>query len=262
MARQKICGIYKITNLITNKVYIGQAVDIKNRWACHRNHIQEKRTALQCAMYRYGIENFKFEILETCPRQQLNDLEIKYIQLYNSYIYSENSNGYNMTTGGDSAFERRVSEETKQKIRKALTGRKIHISEEGLQRRRQASKDIRHDVVVCNNIEYHSVSEFARVHNLINNTVRCWLAGRLKMPGEWYDKNLHYKYKHNNIIRRQDNYKSNSCTPIIYNNIIYDSKKDCAKALGVHVVTLNRWLNGTHNMPKHVKQAGLSLYKE
>ena len=42
MARQKICGIYKITNLITNKVYIGQAVDIKNRWACHRNHVQEK----------------------------------------------------------------------------------------------------------------------------------------------------------------------------------------------------------------------------
>ena len=49
---------------------------------------KKKRTALQCAMYRYGIENFKFEILETCPRQQLNDLEIKYIQLYNSYIYS------------------------------------------------------------------------------------------------------------------------------------------------------------------------------
>ena len=34
-----------------------------------------------------------------------------------------------MTTGGDSAFERRISEETKQKIRKTLTGRKIHISE-------------------------------------------------------------------------------------------------------------------------------------
>lgn len=95
-----MCGIYKITNKINGKTYIGQSIDISRRWNAHRNSInslQEPNT-LQAAFIKYGIENFDFEILEECLPRELNEKEIYYIQIYNSYKL-----GYNETTGGAGA---------------------------------------------------------------------------------------------------------------------------------------------------------------
>ncbi len=90
------CGIYKITNKINNKVYIGQSINIESRWVHHRNYnINHSHYALYQAFDKYGLENFIFEIIELCPQNQLNDREIYWINYYNSY-----QNGYNSTTGG------------------------------------------------------------------------------------------------------------------------------------------------------------------
>lgn len=73
------CGIYKITNLENEMCYVGQAVNIADRW---KQHIKRgigaepvTRNKLYPAMIEYGVENFTFEILEECDRDKLNDLE-------------------------------------------------------------------------------------------------------------------------------------------------------------------------------------------
>lgn len=96
-----MCGIYKIKNLINNKVYIGQSLDIKRRWQAHKN-VQDD-CAIHLAFKKYGIKNFSFEVLEECPPELLDEREIFWIKEYNSF-----NNGYNMTLGGSGSLKRSV----------------------------------------------------------------------------------------------------------------------------------------------------------
>ena len=97
----RICGIYKITNLQTEECYIGQSVDVRKRW---QQHCKEgvgavsttTRNQLYNAMQEYGISNFTFELLEKCMPDELNQKEAFYIQTYNS-----NKFGYNQTKGNN-----------------------------------------------------------------------------------------------------------------------------------------------------------------
>ena len=73
------CGIYKITNLENGMCYVGQAVNIADRW---KQHIKRgigaeplTRNKLYPAMLSIGVENFSFEIIEECDRSQLNERE-------------------------------------------------------------------------------------------------------------------------------------------------------------------------------------------
>ena len=92
------CGIYKITNQLDNMCYIGQSVDISTRWKdhakCGLGIDTPQNNKLYQAMIKDGLWNFSFEILEECPRDQLNEKEKYYIQLYQSKEY-----GYNTTAG-------------------------------------------------------------------------------------------------------------------------------------------------------------------
>ena len=91
-------GIYKIQNLINNKVYIGQSVDIEKRWSTHKTELKNNyhyNIHLQNAWNKYGEENFEFSIVEECSVDQLNQCEIDWISKFNSY-----ENGYNLTSGG------------------------------------------------------------------------------------------------------------------------------------------------------------------
>lgn len=100
--------IYKVTNKINNKIYIGQTkISVKDRWA---RHITESRckgchtynTVFKRAIRKYGVENFICEQIEECKTQQeLNNREQYWIKYYNSYIGDKNSWGYNMTKGGE-----------------------------------------------------------------------------------------------------------------------------------------------------------------
>ena len=65
-------GIYKITNKINGKIYIGQSNDIKRRFL---EHTYRDKLPIDIAIKKYGKENFSFEILEECPTEQLNEKE-------------------------------------------------------------------------------------------------------------------------------------------------------------------------------------------
>lgn len=89
--------IYKITNILNNKVYIGQTImTLKSRWNKHKSKSRYSNEGLYGAMQKYGIENFIIEEIIKCPVEELNNLERYYISLYNSY-----EDGYNRTLGGD-----------------------------------------------------------------------------------------------------------------------------------------------------------------
>ena len=84
-------GIYRITNSNTQMCYIGQAVDIADRW---RQHIKralgaEPRTQnkLYPAMYKEGIENFTFEVIEECDQTKLNEREDYWQDFYKAKEY-------------------------------------------------------------------------------------------------------------------------------------------------------------------------------
>ena len=95
--------IYKITNTINNKCYIGQTIKYaEERWKEHKrsiniNHPNCINKTLYKAMRKYGIENFTFEVLQDNIEtyEQLDKAEIYWINYYNSFV-----KGYNETFGG------------------------------------------------------------------------------------------------------------------------------------------------------------------
>ena len=85
-------GIYKITNKINGKIYIGQSNDIQRRF---KEHCYKKETPIEKAIHKYGKDNFNFEIIEECPLNQLNERETYWILFYDSV-----TKGYNCNFGG------------------------------------------------------------------------------------------------------------------------------------------------------------------
>lgn len=87
--------IYKITNKVNNKSYIGQTrYTLEFRWRQHQH--KKDNTYFHNAIHKYGIENFELEVLEECEYKNLNSREIFYIAKYDTF-----KNGYNLTIGGD-----------------------------------------------------------------------------------------------------------------------------------------------------------------
>lgn len=89
------CGIYKITNVKTKECYIGQAADLATRWKDHAKAglgiDTPAANKLYKAMQEYGIWNFSWEVIEECKREELNEKEKYYIELYQSKEYGYNS---------------------------------------------------------------------------------------------------------------------------------------------------------------------------
>lgn len=91
-------GIYKITNIKTDESYIGQSVDVYKRWSDHckaglgiDTPVSNK---LYKAMLEYGLENFTFELLCQCSKEELDEKERYFIELYQADLF-----GYNGTKG-------------------------------------------------------------------------------------------------------------------------------------------------------------------
>ena len=95
LGKKTICGIYKITNLLTAQCYIGQSVNIGDRWKQHCKcglGIEASATnKLYNSMQKDGVWNFSFELLEQCSKDTLNEKEKFWIQMYQSNKFGLNT---------------------------------------------------------------------------------------------------------------------------------------------------------------------------
>jgi group I intron endonuclease len=92
-------GIYKITNKLNNKIYIGQASNLQERISQHK---QKRFVPIDMWINMVGVENFDFEILEESNSNiDLDEREQYYIKLYNSqdYGYNKQEGGFNNSIG-------------------------------------------------------------------------------------------------------------------------------------------------------------------
>ena len=116
--------IYKITNKINNKVYIGQVVAKKGLAKRWKRHVDTAKSGanylISIAIRKYGEDNFTIEEIDTADsREELNEKEIYWISYYQSF--TDRNKGYNMTSGGDggNTYSRRSEQdmlETRRKL--------------------------------------------------------------------------------------------------------------------------------------------------
>lgn len=139
--------IYKITNKINNKSYVGLTTSsVRTRWYKHTNK-SSGCSALANAIKKYGRENFELTVIDTAiSLEELKKKESVYIQQENTIA----PNGYNLTTGGEASSP---SKEVRLKIAKALeerarpeaVRRKLSIAHTG-KKRGPCSEEVRNKI--------------------------------------------------------------------------------------------------------------------
>ena len=114
--------IYKLTNLINNKMYVGKSERTLKlhlqRYNRFINKNSKSKSYIQNALRKYGLSNFKFEIIEICNGLDINEREKFYIKNLNT-----NKTGYNLTTGGEGIIGYVFTESHKKKISDSRIGK-------------------------------------------------------------------------------------------------------------------------------------------
>lgn len=110
--------IYKITNNVNGKIYIGQTIrTLEERFAEHKRN---KKSLISKALKKYGTENFTIEQIDTAESiEELNELEFKYIKEYNCIT----PNGYNQCDGGGNTFGYHHSDDSKKRMSESRKGK-------------------------------------------------------------------------------------------------------------------------------------------
>jgi group I intron endonuclease len=195
-------GIYKITSP-SNKIYIGQSIDIKKRFDSYRrmDKKNKKQTKLWNSFLKHGFLNHKFEIIEECSIELLNERERYYQDLHN--VLSINglnclltkTNTKKQLSSKESIEKQRLkmigkqcnlgnkhSKETKEKISLIHKGNKYNLGrkqpKEQIENRVSKNKKLILDL--NSGIFYDSPIEYAKLNNINYNTLTCRLMGRLK----------------------------------------------------------------------------------
>lgn len=206
-------GIYKITNKINGKFYIGQSNNIKRRFAEHLIEKHQPNLSLKRAIKKYGRENFELIILEKMPtatREELNEREMYYIQKLKPQ--------YNRTKGGSGVKGMYVSEETREKLRQA--GKRQWNNMTDQQRRNVIENNLKGPSIG------HPVSEKTRKILSKNNFGK-------KQSQETIEKRkkAFAKKKENGWIK--DGSGCNKRVVIVELNMEFESVKECGKHLGL-----------------------------
>lgn len=171
--------IYKATNLINDKCYIGQTISsLAHRKRQHKCEAVNNYSnmILSKSIRKYGWENFSWEIICECSaRKELNEKETFYIENYNTYT----PNGYNLTKGGDGISGFHWSEESKQKQRERNLGKKLseehkkNISNGTIGKCRKYSDETINKSIECRNGGMMFV-DIAEEMNIPVETIKWW----------------------------------------------------------------------------------------
>lgn len=199
--------IYKVTNKINGKIYIGQThlSLAKRKWLHNKSASDNINTVFYKALRKYGIDNFRWEILCYCKEDKdLNKKEILNIQTLKTLI----PNGYNMTEGGENRsgknnpmYNRRQSQKCKDINRKMRLGKNLSIVirnkiSEGLRGKRcsEYSKKVNAERLKGDNNIAIKYLWYVLTPDNITEKVKCFK--------EWCQKNnLNYDSMRNNLPR-------------------------------------------------------------
>lgn len=177
-------GIYKITNKNNDKVYIGQSVDISHRRSCHEYDLKNNRHKNIYLQRAYNIEPdaFSFEIICYCNEEDLDELEMFYINKYNS---ADSHYGYNLDKSARGTG--RKSEETKRKMSEVKKGNTamcgIKLSEEWKKHLSEAQPHKKRVICIDTGEVYESFADAARRTGLNRSKIVSVCTGKRKTTG-------------------------------------------------------------------------------
>lgn len=199
------CGVYKITNSINKEFYIGSSVNLSSRKAIHFSMLKNNKhfnSHLQNSVNKYGIDNFKFEIIEECEKFEVRTKEEKYIK--------ELSPQYNKTSIVVQNYTNFIRSDTKEKLRNIWKDKNCW---EHPQNKLNPNKVIEIIGKFNNDV---SIEDIATEHDVTRNCILDILSGR-----KWKDfynlVNIE-KYKELKNIRKR------------YNILLLDSNRKIIKS--------------------------------
>jgi len=155
--------VYKIINLINEKIYIGQTQNVQKRWQ-HHIRISKEPTSknyqlVHKALSKYGQDNFTIEVIESfLDYNSTLKSEAQWISFYRTNVSKYgNKFGYNLTDGGEGWFGHKHTKESKEKIRRARLGKKASkATKHKMSRMRKGAKNVmfgkHHSKLSCNKI--------------------------------------------------------------------------------------------------------------
>ena len=169
-------GIYKITNVVDNKIYIGCASNVRTRKNGHLHDLKNnyhKNSYLQNAWNKHGEVNFKFEVVELCDIKLLHEKEHFWVSYYNSL---DRNIGYNLKPTDPNGCSIH-SEETKEKLRQANKGKKPSLACTDAGKIYNASKECKMNLIEARkklkDIDFNIVNAHKRksIKNIITGEV-------------------------------------------------------------------------------------------
>lgn len=215
------------------KKYIGiTCKDPKKRWENGHGYSKEHQSVMYNAIKKYGWNNIKHNILfENLTEKEAKQKEQELIKENNTYVHSKNSNGYNMTLGGEGTIGHKVTEDGRKRMSKARIGK---VGKECPNSKR----------VICDGIEYESLTDFKN-KNDVHGKINGWLNGTTSMPKEWYDKRLHFKDTDFSIIKCRDE----DTYVIEIDGKIFNTKADFARYIGLNASSVQAWFSKKVPLP-------------
>lgn len=225
-SKDTMIGIYKITNLINGKSYIGQSINIKRRFWDHRCISHESNRHLKYALKKYGKDNFKYEVLEECLEDELDAKERHYIETLKPE--------YNVTNGGQDSL-RRYPEDVRKKISNKSKEQWENMTDEERQHR------------ITHNLTGHSVGY--AMSEETKAKLRDKNLGKKQSP-ETIEKRKQTMLEKKRNGYRQDNSSHMKRVKCIETNEVFKSVKDAAENIGVDPSSVSSMLKGRQKTVK------------
>lgn len=182
-------GIYRITNLLNGKSYIGKSIDIERRFAEHKTPKANGNDLLHGDIQLYGVDNFRFEVIEKCKLSEISKKELYYIKKEQPF-YNKIGKKIPQTTKlkiskSCKKWWEQLPQQTKDKIIKEnLTGpKKDHkvskktrnlISKKISEKQKQKVRCLETGVI------YNSIGEFEKSVNACTGTCAAYWKGKIK----------------------------------------------------------------------------------
>src|SRR3990167_742146 len=236
--RMKKSGIYHIVNKINGKIYVGSAMDLRQRKNAHFSELRRqvhRNQILQRAYNKYGENNFKFKIVALCPMEYLIKLE--------QWFIDNCSSKYNIAPKAGNCFGKHHSKETKKKIGDKKRGLKQTDKTIGLRVEKTSKPVFQYDL---NGIYVTSFSSIAEAGRQIGGVIKPDI-GRVARTEKGTALKYQWRFYKINKIRET---VINQQRPVICKNLKgevlceYKNVSSAARALNAQVSNVTSCLKG------------------